>query len=77
MAGLQLRPSVFGPVGRPGMLPKAAGVGPGAPTISTAAFGVYSQQAPGIGPRTAGLGTVALGLIGAGIMLYLWWSLPR
>ena len=77
MPGLSLRQGAFGGVMSQGAIPVAATVGPGAPTISERAFGVFSQQAPGIGPRTAGLGTVALGLIGAGILVYLWWSLPR
>jgi len=77
MAGLSLRAGAFGNQGRAGMMPTAATVGPGSMTVSDKAFGVMSQQSPGVGPRTAGLGTVALGLLGASVLLYLWWSLPR
>ncbi len=74
MAGLSL--GVMGSAGMAGAMPYAAGVSPGAPTIGKQAFGAYSQQTAG-GPRTAGFGTVALGLAGAGILLWLWYSLPR
>lgn len=78
MAGLNMRMGAFGGYGGQGMVPVAAGVSPGAPqTISGRAFGVYSQQAQGIGPRTAGFGTVALGIAGAAVLVYLWYSLPR
>jgi hypothetical protein len=77
MAGLQLRAGTFGGPMRQGAVPHAAGVSAGAPTISQKAFGVTSQQSPGAGPSTAGFGTVALGLAGVAILVYLWWSLPR
>lgn len=77
MAGLSLGVGAYGGAMSQGALPSSAGVSPGAPTISQKAFGVFSQQAGAVGPRTAGFGTVALGLAGAGILLYLWYSLPR
>ena len=77
MPGLSLRAGAFGGQGGQGMLPVQAGVSPGAPTISQQAFGVYSQQSQGVGPKTAGFGTVALGLAGAAVLIYLWYSLPR
>jgi hypothetical protein len=76
MSGLSLGMSTYGG-SMQGTLPAAASVSPGAPTISSKAFGVYSQQEGAVGPRTAGFGTVALGLAGAAILAYLWWSLPR
>lgn len=77
MAGLSLSMGPYGGAMAQGGLPAAASVSPGAPTISQKAFGVFSQQEGAIGPRTAGLGTVALGLIGTAVLVYLWWSLPR
>jgi len=59
-----------------GGIPVAAGVSAGGPTISQAAFGVYSQQT-GAGTGWAGFGSVALAAIGAGVLIYLWYSLPR
>lgn len=74
MAGLSLGP--MGGYGRQGMIPAAAGVSPGAPTISQKAFGVTSAQGSP-GPRTAGFGAVALGLAGSLVLVWLWYSLPR
>jgi hypothetical protein len=59
------------------MVPAAAGVSPGAPTIGKRAFGVYSQQSGAPGPKTAATGTVALGIAGAAVLVWLWWTLPR
>ena len=75
MAGLSL--GVYGRSMPQGAVPAAAGVAPGAPTISSKAFGIYSQQGGNVGPRTAGFGTVALGLAGAAVLVYLCYSLPR
>ena len=77
MAGLLLGQGPYGAQMSQGAIPAAAGVSPGAPTIAQKAFGVFSQQAGNCGPRTAGYGTVALGLAGAAILVYLWYSLPR
>lgn len=74
MAGLAL--GVYGRGMNQAAVPVASGVSPGAPTISTKAFGIYSQQT-GTGARTAGFGTVALGLAGAAVLVWLWYSLPR
>lgn len=76
MAGLNLSMGAFGGSMSQGAVPVAAGVSPGAPTIGQKAFGVMSAN-QSVGPRTAGFGTVALGLAGAAILVYLWWSLPR
>ena len=45
-------------------------------TITQQAFGPASGGDI-TGPRTAALGTVGSGLIAAGLLVYLWWSLPR
>ena len=74
MAGLSL--GVYGGGMSQGAVPAAAGAAPGVPTISQKAFGIYSQQTR-TGPRTAGYGTVALGVAGAAILVWLWYSLPR
>jgi hypothetical protein len=59
-----------------GAVPHAAGASPGAPTISQQAFGTYSQNS-NTGASTAGFGTVGLGIAGAVVLAWLWWSLPR
>lgn len=76
MAGLNLGMGTFGGAMPQGALPAAASVSPGAPTIAQRAFGIQSAN-QSVGPRTAGFGTVALGIAGAAILVYLWWSLPR
>jgi hypothetical protein len=59
-------------------VPAQAVVSPGAPTISQKGFGIMTAgQTGAIGPRTAGFGTVTLGLAGVAVLLYLWYSLPR
>lgn len=75
MAGLNLSMGAYGGPMSQGALPVAAN-NPSS-TISQKAFGVFSQQAGNCGPRTAGYGTVLLGLAGAAILVYLWYSLPR
>lgn len=75
MSGLSLNVGAYGGGIPQGAMPVAAN-NPSS-TISQKAFGVYSQQSGATGPRTAGLGTVALGILGAGVLVFLWWSLPR
>lgn len=77
MSGLNLSVGAYGGGMSQGAVPYAAGVSPGAPTISQKAFGVFSQQSGAIGPRTAGMGAVALGIAGAAVLVFLWYSLPR
>lgn len=76
MSGLSLGMGAYGGQMPQGAVPAAAGVSPGAPTISKLAFGVGSFNQT-VGPRTAGFGTVALGLAGAAILAWLWFTLPR
>jgi len=76
MPGLSLGTGGYGSYMGQGAVPAAAGVSPGAPTISQKAFGVYSQQTSA-GPGFAGMGTVTIGLIGIGVLVWLWYSLPR
>lgn len=76
MAGLSLGLMGSAGLGGAGAIPRSAGVSPGAPTISQKAFGITSAQGSP-GPRTAGFGTVALGIAGAAVLVWLWYSLPR
>jgi hypothetical protein len=53
-----------------------AGSGPA--TISDRAYGINSGLGTGDGgPKTAGFGTVGAGVVGALVLAFLWYSLPR
>jgi hypothetical protein len=73
MAGLSL--GMGGPAAW--AVPNAAQAPTGPSTIGQKAFGVYSNQTGNAGPRTAAYGTIALGVAGAAVLAWLWWSLPR
>lgn len=47
-----------------------------ATTLATRAYGVTASP-PGGGARTAHYGTVGAGVIAAGLLAFIWWSLPR
>lgn len=76
MAGLSL-----GAYGRAGgsyaaaAVPTAANQATGT-TINQAAFGIGTSQT-GAGPRLAGYGCLGSGIIAAGLLAWLWWTLPR
>lgn len=53
----------------------AAASSTGPSTAAAAAYGPVIGAAPG--PRTAAIGAGVSGLLAAGLLLYLWWSLPR
>lgn len=74
MAGLGLNVGGYGAAMANASIPTAANM-PTGTTINQAAFGIGTSQTSG--PRTAGLGTVALGVAGAVILTWLWWTLPR
>jgi len=77
MAGLSLGAAGYAAGGyAPAAVPAQAGNPAGPSTIGMKAFGIGTSQTD-VGPRTAGLGTVALGLAGAAILVFLWKSLPR
>lgn len=78
MAGLNLNVGGYGSAGSAQLasVPAAAQSPTGPTTIGTRAFGIGTSQTD-VGPRTAGLGTVALGIVGAAVLAYLWYSLPR
>ena len=56
---------------QPAAPPSASGT-----TITQQAFGPLSG-ADITGAKTAALGTVGAGLIATGLLVFLWWSLPR
>jgi len=78
MAGLALNVGGYGSAGAANLasVPAQAGVSPGAPSITQRAFGIGTSQTEG-GPSTAGYGTTALGIAGAALLCWLWWTLPR
>lgn len=50
----------------------------GATTIAQTAYGTGSSPSGGAnGPTTARNGTLVLGLAGAAVLVFLWYSLPR
>jgi hypothetical protein len=54
----------------------SSGVATGqAATISQRAFGI--TQSPQMGPRTAHYGVTVSTAISVGLLLFIWWSLPR
>ena len=73
MAGLALNVGGFGSAGA--QIPTAANVP--SSTIQQAAFGIGTSQTDDSGPRTAGFGTVGLGIAGAVVLTWLWYTLPR
>ena len=72
MSGLSLNVGGYGGVGA---LPTAANL-PEGQTVNQAAFGI-STAGEDSGPRTAGFGTLGLGIAGAVVITYLWYTLPR
>lgn len=81
MAGLNLGMGAYGNASGGSMtqasLPaQATSASSGRVTIAKRAFGITTAQNDA-GPATAGFGTVALGIAGAAVLFYLWWSLPR
>jgi hypothetical protein len=66
-----------GPVAMPAaQAAGSSGVSQGsAQTIAQRAYGITAS--PQAGPKTAGYGVVGSGLLSLGILLFIWWSLPR
>lgn len=48
----------------------------GSVSITQKGFGIGTSQTAG-GPATAGYGCTALGIAGAVLLAWLWWTLPR
>ncbi len=74
MSGLNLGASGFGGAYASASVPVASNM-PTGTTISQAAYGI--QSGSGSGPGTAGFGTVGLGVAGALVLAWLWYTLPR
>jgi hypothetical protein len=77
MPGLALGVGGYGSAA--GYTPAASPVAANQPdgtTINQKAFGIGTSQTSE-GPATAGFGTVGLGLAGAAVLAWLWWTLPR
>ena len=75
MPGLNLNVGGFG-YGSAAALPTASNL-PEGQTVNQAAFGIGTSQTDGGGARTAGFGTVGLGIAGAVLIAWLWYTLPR
>jgi hypothetical protein len=74
--GLNGNASVFAG-GFPGAaVPDAAGIPEGPRTIGQRSFGVTLGGGAG-GPATAGLGSTMIGAASLGLLIFIWWSLPR
>lgn len=54
----------------------AGGVSTSNQTISQMAYGINGTGSPSVGPMPA-LGAVGAGVLAVGILVFLWWSLPR
>jgi hypothetical protein len=66
-----------GPVAMPAaQAAGSSGVANGqARTIAQRAYGITAS--PQAGPRTAHYGTVLSGIVSIGLLVFIWWSLPR
>lgn len=76
MPGLSLGVGGYGSAMTAASVPSAANQ-PTGTTINQAAFGIGTSQTDNAGPRTAGYGTVGLGLGCAVVLTWIWWTLPR
>jgi hypothetical protein len=76
MPGLNLNAGLNVAAGLP---PSYAGqTAGGGNTISDQAFGINGSGAPmNSGPKTAYVGVTSSGVIGAVLLVFIWWSLPR
>lgn len=76
MPGLNLNVGGYGAGGyAPAAVPTASNL-PTGQTVNQAAFGIGTSQTAE-GPALAGFGTVGLGVAGAALLAYLWYTLPR
>lgn len=77
MAGLGLSVGGYGAgAGYASAASPVASNQPSGTTINQQAFGIGTSQTSS-GPKTAGFGTVGLGVAGAIVLTWLWWTLPR
>lgn len=75
MSGMALGVGGFGSGYASASSPVAANM-PTGTTINQQAFGIGNSQT-GPGSATAGFGTVWLGIAGAALLTWLWYTLPR
>jgi hypothetical protein len=75
MSGLSMAMGGYGNAYASAAVPVAANQ-PDGTTINQKGFGINTSQT-GTGSATAGFGTVSLGVAGAVVLLFLWYSLPR
>lgn len=76
MAGLSLSTGIRAGANYSPMTPAAATPPTARNTIAQAAYGINGSGA-NYGPRTAGYGSVGVGLVSIGLLIFIWWSLPR
>lgn len=76
MAGLSLDMGVNGNAqGNYSPMTPASASTPTSSNDATKAFGIGSNT--DAGPATAGIGAVSTGAVALGLMLFIWYSLPR
>jgi len=78
MSGLSLRTGIsaggsYTPMTPASASPSTANAG----SIAQAAYGIAGTGGQPVGPATAGLGSVAVGVVAVVALIYLWWTLPR
>ena len=72
MSGLSLSMGGYGAAAVPTAANQPTGT-----TINQAAFGIGTTQPGAEGAGTAGFGTLSLGIAGAIVLAWLWYTLPR
>lgn len=76
MAGMNLRTGFTVGGSYTPLMPASATPPTSRNTIAQAAYGV-DTTGMGSGPRTAGFGSVTVGMVSMALLVFLWWSLPR
>jgi hypothetical protein len=76
MAGMSLRTGISAGGSYSPMTPASATPPSSRSTIAQAAYGI-SGSGLGSGPRTAGFGSTAVGMVAIASLVFIWWSLPR
>lgn len=56
---------------------QSAAVPSGPTTIGSQAYGVGSGVGTNAGPKTAAVGSVSIGALALGVLMFMWYSLPR
>lgn len=76
MPGLSLRTGIQAGANYSPMTPASANPSTASASIGQKAYGI-NGSGTGIGPRTAAYGGVGVGVACVGLLVYLWYSLPR